>query len=109
MLDLRQTQFQFLYTGPEIPPVREIMLFADKRFITTLPVVSQGKLLSAYVIATDMPGDLLRRRVLPALADARGLSVQAGVRAYVILIGNIGTATGQLSARSKKVIARSRP
>ena len=86
MLDLRRMQLQFVYAGPEIPPVHDIMLFADKRFITAL--------LSAFLLAADVPGDLLRRRVLPALADARGLSLQASVRGYVMLIGNVGTCSG---------------
>ena len=84
------------------------MLFADKRFITALPVHSQGKLLSAYVIAADMPGDLLRRRVLPTLIGALGLSIQAGVRGYAILIGNVGTLSAELSACVEEIIARSR-
>ena len=108
ILDLYRTQFQFIYAGPEIPPVRQVMLFADKRFITTLPVVSQGKLAGVYLLAADMPGDLLRRRVLPALADARGLSIQAGVRAYVILIGNVGTLSSELSACAAEIIAHAR-
>ena len=108
ILDARATQFQFLYAGPEIPPVRQIMLFADKRFITTLPVVSQGKLLSAYLLAADMPGDLLQRRVLPALVGALGLSIQAGVRGYVMLIGNVSTLSAELSACAAEIIARSR-
>ncbi len=105
---LQTTQIQLIYAGPEIPPVREIMLFADKRFITTLPVLSQGRILSSYLLAADMPGDLLRRRVLPALAGAISLSIQAGVRGYLILIGNVATLSDELSACAAEVIARSR-
>ena len=108
IFDLYRTQFQFTYAGPEIPPVRQVMLFADKRFITTLPVVSQGKLAGAYLLAADVPGNLLRRRILPALADARRLSIQAGVRAYVILIGNVGTLSSELSACAAEIIAHAR-
>lgn len=108
MLDLRATEFQFIYAGPEIPPVRSIMLFADKRYISTLPVLAQGRILSAYRIAAEMPSAVLRRRVLPALAGALALGIQAGASGYVILIGNVATLTRQLTACSAEIIARSR-
>ena len=104
--DLHDTQFQFIYAGPEIPPFSQLLLFADKRFITALPVRSQGRLLQAYAIVAGMPGDVLQRRVLPALGDALALSIQTGLRGYVILIGRVATLRRELSACTEELVAQ---